>query len=136
VSDEADQQAPQRGPIEGQLRVGLVIIQTLAALMVVFAVVIVVVAFRGDDPSGRTRVLTVAFSFILLPAVVLFFTARSARARLFVHAKSAKLYCVLTGVFTVAASIPLLRGIAGVLLLVVGLFVLTAAVLYRWKEAA
>jgi hypothetical protein len=134
VSGEADQQAPKRGPIEAQLRVGLLIVQVLAVLMVTFAVAVVVVAFRDDDPSGRTRVLTVAFGFILLPAIVLFFTARSARARLFVRAESAKLYCVLTGVFTVAAAIPLLRGIAGVLLLVVGLFVITAAVLYRWKE--
>ena len=136
MSGEASQEAPQRGPIEAQLRVGLVIVQCLAALMVVFAVAIVVVAFRGDDPSARTGALKVAFAFILLPAVVLFYTARSARARLFVHARSAKLYCVLAGVFTVMASLPLLRGIAGMLLLVVGLFVLTAAVLYRWKEPA
>jgi hypothetical protein len=136
VSGEADQEAPQRGPIEAQLRVGLVIVQALGGLMVLLAVVTGFVAFQDDDTEDPMQALLVAFAFVLLPAVVLFFTARSARARLFVHAPSAKLFSVLTGVFTVLAGIPLLGNLTGVLLLVVGLFVLTAALLYRWKEPA
>ncbi len=136
MSGRADQEAPQRGPIEAQLRVGLLIVQALAGLMVLLAVATVVVAYQDDDLDVRKRALQVAFSFVLLPAVVLFFTARAARARLIAHARSAKLYSVLAGVFTLVAAIPLLGGLAGVLLLVVGLFVLTAAVLYRWREPA
>ena len=136
MSGAADQEAPQRGPIEAQLRVGLLIVQVLAGLMVLLAVATVVVAFQDDGADDRGRALQVAFAFILLPAVVLFFTARSARARLYTQARSAKLYSVLAGVFTLVAAIPLLGGLTGVLLLVVGLFVLTAAVLYRWKDPA
>jgi len=136
VSGDAGQEAPQRGPIEAQLRVGLVLVQAMAGLMVLVAVATVMVAYQDDDIDVRARALQVAFAFILLPAAVLFFTARSARARLFVHARSAKLYSVLAGVFTLLAAIPLLGGLAGVLLLGVGLFVTTAAVLYRWKAPA
>ena len=134
MSGEVSQEAPQRGPIEAQLRVGLLLVQAMGGLMVLLAVASIVVAYQDDDIDARRRALQVGFAFLLLPAVVLFFTARSARARLYTQARSAKLYSVLSGVFTLVAALPLLGGLTGVLLLVVGLFVLTAAVLYRWKE--
>ena len=69
--------------------------------------------------------------FLLLPGLVLFFTARSARRRLAAQVVSARLFSILTGVFALLAGLPLLTTVFGLVCIVAGLFTLTAALLLK-----
>lgn len=122
---------PPTGPIAGQLRAGLLLAQLCGALLVILAVALIVFAFRGDDTDVRKEAVQVGFSLMMLPGLVVCLTARSARRRLSVGAASARLWGILTGAFTILAALPLLSHFSGALLIIVGLFTLTSALLLK-----
>jgi lysylphosphatidylglycerol synthetase-like protein (DUF2156 family) len=124
-------QKPPRNPLERQLGVGLMVVQVIAALIAVYAVVFVVMAWNGDSDRTRYEALQVAVVFLLLPGLVVLFTARSARRRLTAQVVSARLFSILTGVFAMLAGLPLLSTVFGLVCVVAGLFVLTAALLLK-----
>ena len=62
--------------------------------------------------------------FLLLPGLVVFFTARSARRRLAAQVVSARLFSILAGVFALLAGLPLLTTVFGLVSVVAGLFTL------------
>ncbi len=123
--------APARSAIERQLNLGLMVVQVIAALIVVYGLVFVVASWDGDGGRPRFEALQLALVFLFLPGMVVFFTARSARRRLKEQVVSARLFSVLTGVFTLLASLPLLATVFGVVGVVAGLFTLTAALLLK-----
>ena len=116
--------------MERQLRVGLMVVQVVSALIAVYGVVYVVASWDGDDRS-RFEVLQVALVFLLLPSVVVFLTARSARRRLRDQVVSARLFSMLAGAFALLAALPLLGTVFGIVSAVAGLFTLTAGFLLR-----
>jgi small-conductance mechanosensitive channel len=121
---------PVRSPIERQLNVGLMVIQVIAALIVVYGVAFVVVSWNGED-RPRSEAVQLAVVFLLLPGVVVFFTARSARRRLKEQAVGARLFSILAGVFALLAALPLLRTAFGAVCAVAGLFTVAAGFLLR-----
>jgi lysylphosphatidylglycerol synthetase-like protein (DUF2156 family) len=124
-------QKPARNPLERQLNVGLMVIQVIAALIVVYAVAYVVDGWDGDGDRTRFDTLLVAVVFLLLPGVVVFFTARSARRRLSAQVVSARLFSILAGVFAMLAGLPLLATVFGLVCVAAGLFTVTAAFLLK-----
>ena len=122
---------PVRGPLERQLNVGLMVVQVIAALIVVYAVAFVWDGWDGDGERTRFDTLQVAVVFLLLPGLVVFFTARSARRRLAAQVVSARLFSILAGVFALLAGLPLLTTVFGLVCVVAGLFTLTAAFLLK-----
>jgi len=129
MSGPRNEEAPRPSAIHSQARVGLMLVQVLGLALLVFAVYILVVGFGDDDPDVRTRAVLLSLGLMVLPGVVLVFTARGARQRLATQAPSTKTWCVLSGVFSVLAGLPLVQTFLGLALLVVGLFTVTAAVL-------
>jgi lysylphosphatidylglycerol synthetase-like protein (DUF2156 family) len=123
--------APQRSPVERQVGIGLITLMVLSALIVVYGVVYLVSSWNGDEDRTRFDSLRIAVVFLMLPGVVVFFTARSARRRLKAQVVSARLYSILSGVFGMLAGIPLLTVIFGLLTFVAGLFTLVAALLLK-----
>jgi lysylphosphatidylglycerol synthetase-like protein (DUF2156 family) len=103
----------------------------LSALIVVYGVVYLVSSWNGDEDRTRFDSLRIAVVFLMLPGVVVFFTARSARRRLKAQVVSARLYSILSGVFGMLAGIPLFTVIFGLLTFVAGLFTLVAALLLK-----
>ena len=124
-------EAPQRSPVERQVGIGLITLMVLSALIVVYGVVYLVSSWNGDEDRTRFDSLRIAVVFLMLPGVVVFFTARSARRRLKAQVVSARLYSILSGVFGMLAGIPLLTVIFGLLTFVAGLFTLVAALLLK-----
>jgi hypothetical protein len=126
-----NEEAPQRSAIERQLNVGLMVVMVVAALIVVYGVVYI--AQAGDPGSERTRseAVAVAAVFLMLPGIVVFFTARSARRRLRDQVVSARLFAILAGVFALLAGLPLLSTAFGLVAVAAGLFTLTAALLLK-----
>jgi hypothetical protein len=122
---------PVRGPLERQLNVGLMVVQVIAVLIVVYAVAFVWAGWDGDGDRTRFDTLQVAVVFLLLPGLVVFFTARSARRRLAAQVVSARLFGILAGVFALLAGLPLLTTVFGLVCVVAGLFTLTAAFLLK-----
>jgi cytochrome bd-type quinol oxidase subunit 2 len=124
------EEAPQRSGVERQVGVGLITLLVLSALVVVYGVVYLVTSWNGED---RTRFdsLRIAVVFLVLPGVVVFFSASSARRRLRAQVVSARLYSILSGAFGILAGIPLVTVILGPLILVAGLFTLIAALLLK-----
>jgi uncharacterized membrane protein HdeD (DUF308 family) len=119
-----------RGPMQKQLNAALMVVMVMAALIVVYGVVYV----ANNDPDGersQAAAIKVAAVFLVLPGVVVFFTARSARRRLKLQVVSARLFGILAGAFAVLAGLPILSTVIGILTLVVGLFTLTAALLLK-----
>ena len=131
ASDSTPGEAPVRGPVERQLNAGLMVVMAVAALIVAYAVLYVVLAWDGDGERTRFASIQVAVVFLLLPGLVVFFVARSARRRLAVQAISARLWSILTGVFALLAGLPLLTTVFGLASIAAGLFTLTAAVLLK-----
>jgi lysylphosphatidylglycerol synthetase-like protein (DUF2156 family) len=125
------EEAPVRGPAERQLNAGLMVVMAVAALIVAYAVLYVVLAWDGDGERTRFASIQVAVVFLLLPGLVVFFVARSARRRLAVQAISARLWGILTGVFALLAGLPLLTTVFGLASVAAGLFTLTAALLLK-----
>jgi hypothetical protein len=123
--------APQRSPVERQVGIGLITLMVLSALIVVYGVVYLVSSWNGDEDRTRFDSLRIAVVFLMLPGVVVFFTARSARRRLKAQVVSARLYSILSGVFGMLAGIPLFTVIFGLLTFVAGLFTLVAALLLK-----
>jgi len=128
------EQAPVRGPVERQVNIGPMVIMVVAALIVVYAVDFVVSAWDGDGDRSRLQAIQVSAVFLLLPGLVVFFVARSARRRLAAHAASARLWCILAGAFALLAGLPLITTVFGLVSTVAGLFTLTAALLLRRSE--
>jgi hypothetical protein len=126
-----DKTAPARSPLERQLNIGLMVVEVVAALLAVYAVAFVVAGWDGDGERTRFEALQVALVFLLLPGLVVFFTARSARRRLTEQVVSARLFSILTGVFAMLAGFPLLSTVFGVVSVAAGLFTLTAALLLK-----
>ena len=124
-------ETPQRSPIERQLNVGLMVVQVVSALILVYAVAYVAFAWDGDGERTAFESLQVALVFLALPGLVVFFTARSARRRLADQVVSARLFGMLAGGFALLAGLPLLATVFGVVSVVAGLFTLTAAFLLR-----
>ena len=122
---------PERNPLERQLNVGLMVVMVVAALILVYGVAYVVISWDGDAERSRFESLQVAVVFLMLPGVVVFLTARSARRRLREQVVSARLYGILAGVFAMLAALPILATVFGVVCLVAGLFTLTAALLLK-----
>jgi hypothetical protein len=125
-----DATSPASGPIATQLRIGLVCCQLIGLVLFGYGIAYVVNGFK-DSTSNDGQVLAIALAFMLLPGPIVFFTAASARRRHRAEVVSARLYGILTGVFTTLASIPLVLNVLGLLGAVVGLFTLTAALLLR-----
>jgi hypothetical protein len=124
-------ETPERSPIERQLNVGLMVVQVVAALILVYAVVYVALAWDGDAERSAAQSLQVALVFLALPGAVVFFTARSARRRLADQVVSARLFGMLAGGFALLAGLPLLATVFGILSVAAGLFTLTAAFLLK-----
>jgi lysylphosphatidylglycerol synthetase-like protein (DUF2156 family) len=122
---------PVRSPLERQLNLGLMVVQVVAALIAVYAVAFVVAGWNDDAARTRFETLQVALVFLLLPGVVVFFTARSARRRLGEQVVSARVFSILAGVFAMLAGLPLLTTVFGLVSVVAGLFTLTAAFLLK-----
>jgi hypothetical protein len=127
-------ETPQRSPIERQLNVGLMVVQVVSALIVVYAVAFVALAWDGDGERSRAESLQVAVVLLALPGAVVFFTARSARRRLADQAVSARLFGMLAGGFAVLAGLPLLGTVFGLVSVAAGLFTLTAAFLLKREQ--
>jgi hypothetical protein len=126
-----DTTAPSRSPIERQLNVGLMVVMVVAVLLAVYGIAYVVTAWDGQGDHTRFESLQIALVFLMLPGVVVFFTARAARRRLMAQVVSARLFGVLAGVFAMLAGVPVLTTVFGVVLVVSGLFTLTAALLLK-----
>ena len=124
-------ETPQRSPMERQLNVGLMVVQVVSALIVVYAVAFVALAWDGDGERSAAESLQIALVFMALPGAVVFFTARSARRRLADQVVSARLYGLLAGGLAVLAGLPLLATVFGMVSVVAGLFTLTAAFLLK-----
>jgi hypothetical protein len=124
-------ETPQRSPIERQLNIGLMVVQVVSALIVVYAVAFVALAWDGDGERTAVESLQVALVFLALPGAVVFVTARSARRRLADQVVSARLYGMLAGGFALLAGLPLLTTVFGMVSLIAGLFTLTAAFLLK-----
>jgi hypothetical protein len=123
-------QAAPRSPIERQLHVGLMVVMVVAALIVVYGVALI--AGVGDDGDrSRFEMVQVAVVLLMLPGLVVFFTARSARRRLREQVVSARLFSILAGVFALLAALPLLGTVFGIVCAVAGLFTLTAGLLLK-----
>jgi lysylphosphatidylglycerol synthetase-like protein (DUF2156 family) len=123
-------EGPVRGPMEKQLNVALMVVMVMALVIVAYGVVYIA---NNDPDADRSQgsAIQIAVVFLMLPGVVVFFTARSARRRLQLQVVSARLFGILTGVFCVLAGLPILSTVVGLLTLVVGLFTLTAALLLK-----
>jgi lysylphosphatidylglycerol synthetase-like protein (DUF2156 family) len=123
--------APRRSPFERQLNIGLMVVQVIAALLVIYGVVFVASSWDGDGERTRFEAVQVATVFLVLPGTVVFFVARSARRRLTAQVVSARLFGILAGVFALLAGLPVLTTVFGLVLIVSGLFTLTSAVLLK-----
>ncbi len=126
-----EQKGPSRSPIERQLDIALMVVQVVSALVVVYGVAYVALGWDDDGDRSRFQMLEIAFVFLVLPGLVVFFTARSARRRLLAQVVSARLFGILTGVFAMVLGLPLLTTVFGVVCMVAGLFTLTAALLLK-----
>jgi hypothetical protein len=126
-----DTTAPSRSPIERQLNVGLMAVMVVAVLLVVYGIAYVAGAWDGQADHTRFESLEIALVFLMLPGAVVFFTARAARRRLMAQVVSARLFGILAGVFAMLAGVPVLTTVFGVVLVVSGLFTLTAALLLK-----
>jgi protein-S-isoprenylcysteine O-methyltransferase Ste14 len=126
-------QAQSRSPIERQLKVALMVVQVVAALLVVYGVAFVALSWDGDDRTPFDALL-IGVVLLVLPGLVVFFTARSARRRLADQVASARLWSVLTGLFALLAGLPLLSTVFGLVGVVAGLFTLTAALLLKKEK--
>jgi len=124
-------ETPQRSPLQRQLNIGLMVVQVVAALIVVYAVAFVAFAWDGDGERSAVESLQVALVFLALPGLVVFFTARSARRRLADQVVSARLFGMLAGGLALLAGLPLLATVFGVISVAAGLFTLTAAFLLK-----
>ncbi len=122
-------EAPRPTAIESQTKVGLLLVQGLGLALLVFAVYVLYVGFSDADTSVRGRAVLLALGLMVLPGLVIVFTARGARQRLVKQAPSTKTWCILTGVFAVLAGLPLVQALIGLALVVAGLFTLTASLL-------
>jgi protein-S-isoprenylcysteine O-methyltransferase Ste14 len=134
VTDSVHGDAPPRSPIERQVNVGLLTVLVVSALLVVYGVAYIVNAWDGDSGRSRFEALEVGLVFLMLPGAVVFFTARSARRRLRTQAVSARLWSILTGIFTMLAALPLLTNVIGLAAVITGLFTLTAALLLKREQ--
>ena len=106
------------------------VVQVVAALIVVYGIGYVATSWDNEDRS-RFDALQLAFVFLFMPGLVVFFTARSARRRLRDQVVSARLFAILAGVFAMLAALPILATVFGVVSAVAGLFTLTAALLLK-----
>jgi uncharacterized membrane protein HdeD (DUF308 family) len=88
-------------------------------------------AWDGDGERSRSEALGVAIVFLILPGIVVLFTAYSARRRLTAQVVSARLFSILTGIFAMLAGLPVLTTPFGLVLVVSGLFTLTCAILLK-----
>jgi NADH:ubiquinone oxidoreductase subunit 2 (subunit N) len=131
TDEPAVSEAPVRGPFERQLNVGLMVVLVLMALVVVYGVVYVAHGWDGNGPHDRFTTLQIGVVFLVIPGTVVFFVARSARKRLKAQVVSARLFAILTGIFTVFAGLPIVSTVIGLLSIVAGLFTLTAALLMK-----
>jgi hypothetical protein len=129
VSPMSEKASP-RSALERQLDVGLMVVQVISALIVVYGVVFLVTSWDGED-RPRFEALQLAFVFMFLPGLVVLFTARSARRRLREQVVSARLFGILAGVFAIFAALPLLGTVFGVVSAVAGLFTVTAGLLLK-----
>ena len=123
-------EGPLRGPMEKQLNAALMVVMVMALVIVVYGAVYIATNDPDVDRS-QASAIQVAVVFLMLPGLVVFFTARSARRRLKLQVVSARLFGILTGAFAVLAGLPILSTVIGILTLVVGLFTLTAALLLK-----
>ena len=73
-----------------------------AALLVVYGVAFVASAWDGDGERSRSEALGVSVVFLILPGIVVLFTAYSARRRLTAQVVSARLFSILAGIFATA----------------------------------
>jgi len=92
-----EETTPRRGPLERQLNVGLMVVLVSAALLVVYGVAFAASAWDGDGERSRSEALGVSIVFLILPGMVVLFTAYSARRRLTAQVVSARLFSVLAG---------------------------------------
>ena len=120
---------PRRGPLERQLNVGLMVVLVSAVLLVVYGVAVAVPGGGGE--RSRSEALGISIVFLILPGVVVLFTAYSARRRLTAQVVSARLFSVLAGIFAMLAGLPVLTTVFGLVLAVSGLFTLTCAFLLK-----
>jgi uncharacterized membrane protein HdeD (DUF308 family) len=102
-----------------------------AALLVFYGVAFIVSAWDGDGERSRSEALAVSIVFLILPGVVVLFTAYSARRRLTAQVVSARLFSILAGIFAMLAGLPVLTTVFGLILVVAGLFTLTCAFLLK-----
>jgi lysylphosphatidylglycerol synthetase-like protein (DUF2156 family) len=123
--------APARSPMQRQLNIGLMVVMVAAALLIVYAVAYVAAAWDGDGDRTRAAAMQVALVFLVLPGIVVFFTARSAHRRLAVQVVSARLFGILTGIFAILAALPVITTVFGLALVAAGLFTLTAAIMLK-----
>jgi O-antigen/teichoic acid export membrane protein len=119
-----------RSAIERQLNVGLMVLQVVSALIVLYGVFYVVASWDGDD-RPRSEAFAVGFVLLFLPGLVVFFTAMSARRRLRDQVVSARLFSILAGAFALLAALPLLGTVFGIVGAAAGLFTLTAGFLLK-----
>ena len=91
-------------------------------------------AWDGDGERSRSEALGVSVVFLILPGVVVLFTAYSARRRLTAQVVSARLFSILAGVFAMLAGLPVLTTVFGLVLVVSGLFTLTCAILLKREQ--
>ena len=123
--------APRRSPLERQLNIGLMVVMVVAALLVFYGVAFIASAWDGDGERSRSEALAVASVFLILPGLVVLFTAYSARRRLTAQVVSARLFGILTGIFAMLAGLPVLTTVFGLVLVVSGLFTVTCAILLK-----
>ena len=126
-----EETTPRRGPLERQLNVGLMVVLVSAALLVVYGVAFAASAWDGDGERSRSEALGVSIVFLILPGLVVLFTAYSARRRLTAQVVSARLFSVLAGIFAMLAGLPVLTTVFGLVLAVSGLFTFTCAFLLK-----
>ena len=126
-----EDEAPRRGPLERQLNIGLMVVVVSAALLVIYGVAFVASAWDGDGERSRSEALGVSVVFLILPGIVVLFTAYSARRRLTAQVVSARLFGILAGIFAMLAGLPVLTTVFGMVLVVSGLFTLTCAILLK-----
>ena len=127
----AEETAPRRGPLERQLNVGLMVVLVSAALLVFYGVAFIVSAWDGEGERSRSEALSISIVFLILPGIVVLFTAYSARRRLTAQVVSARLFGILSGIFAMLAGLPVLATVFGLVLAVSGLFTLTCAILLK-----
>lgn len=127
----ATEHGPRRRPLERQLNAGLMVVMVVAALIAAYGILYVVMGWDGDGDRSRFESLQVGLVFLLLPGLVVFFTARSARRRLLEQVVSARLFSILAGAFAMLLGLPLILTVFGPVALVAGLFTLTCALLLK-----